>query len=962
MERPAGMPGKGGRQMFAAGVLTGVCVLVFSMGFRFLRADRVSGKQRSFTYLAFTAGFWDLGIILYSSGYLNENGWIGIYLTETAICFVFFFIVMYFSNVMNFNSKMSLAIQTTMMLLALAAAALLFNGMFIEVSYSADGTPRCSIVKGVYFYLYMSYNVVAPLLIVAQLANAYRYAIFRRDRRQAITFSVYMICAIFFLLLRFYVPASYVPGCLVQFIGLYMLYNFSRRYSTNAINTINVAEYVYSSIKTPFLFLSHGGKVLLVNNGALGFFGKTEREISSMNVRDLFRFNGGFQDFSVARKDNLITNFEVSSAWSDAFCHIEVTYIYDRYDELICAIFLVNDETERNRFVNELKESKTAAELANASKSSFLAKMSHEIRTPMNAVIGMSELASREYGRPEGLQYLMEIKSAGNNLLSIINDILDFSKIEAGGLELVETAYDFPSLLNDLSNIIRVSIGDRPISFMTDVSRDIPGRITGDETRVRQVLLNVLTNAVKYTAEGFVKLSASHDKLENDRIRLRFTVEDSGIGIRDEDMDNMFKDFVRIDQKRNAGIMGTGLGLAITRSLCQAMGGDITVSSTYGEGSTFAISLLQACSDFTPVREADWASRSGRSDPVVNGFTAREARILIVDDNATNLKVAEGLLMPYGSRIDTCLSGAEAIRLAGTTCYDIVFMDHMMPEMDGIETTKAMREMFPDHYLNAPIIALTANAVVGMRDMFLNSGFSDYLAKPIQISKLNDMMERWIPHGKRDPDAPPPRRGCGGDSPDFEIGGLNVPRGLAMTGGSKAVYLEVLSLFCKDAAARLEELDAPSGGHDPGEFINHTHSLKSALSSIGAEGLSNEAAALEDAGRNGEAELIGAALGGFRESVAGLIGSVLAFLGECPAGSAGTPVDPVSLDDGLLCRLQTALDSEDIAEVDTILDGLCRGASGTGSAAVLEEISDCVLLSEFGKASAMVGRLRRQDA
>jgi signal transduction histidine kinase/CheY-like chemotaxis protein/HPt (histidine-containing phosphotransfer) domain-containing protein len=930
------------------------------MGLRFVRAaHRDSGRQRCFTYLAFTAGFWDLGIILYSSGFLGGDGWIGIYLTETAISVVFFFISLYFTNVMRFDSRLSTAIQAALLALGAGAVGLLFSARFIEVGL-VGGAPACSVAKGAPLYLYMAYNAAAPLLIVAQLAAAYRNANYRRDRRQAMNFSVYMVCAIFFLLLRFYVPASYVPGCLVQFLGLYMLYNFSRRYSTNAINAINVAEYVYSSIKTPFLFLSQGGDVLLANNGALAFFGKTEREISSMNVRDLFRFGEGFRDFSARREGNPLAHFEASSAWSDARCRIEVTYVYDRFDELICAIFLVNDETERNRIVDELKEAKTEAERANASKSSFLAKMSHEIRTPMNAVIGMSELASREYGSPEGLQYIMEIKSAGNNLLSIINDILDFTKIEAGGLELVDAPYDFPSLLNDLSNIIRVSIGDRPIRFETDVSREIPGRITGDESRVRQVLLNVLTNAVKYTPEGFVRLSARHERLDGDGIRLTFTVEDSGIGIRDEDMERMFADFVRIDMKRNAAIVGTGLGLAITRSLCQAMGGDITVSSRYGEGSAFTITLLQACTDFTPAGDAGWAGGSGRAAAAVAGFTAREARVLIVDDNATNLKVAEGLLLPYLCRIDTCLSGAEAIRLAAAARYDVVFMDHMMPEMDGIEATNAIRGMGPGRGGDVPVIALTANAVVGMREMFLGSGFSDYLAKPIQLSKLNDMMDKWIPREKRDVGAPP--AALPADPADFAIDGLDVPRGLAMTGGSEAVYLDVLSLFCKDAAARLKELGAPAAGDDLRAFVNHAHALKSALSSIGAAGLSKEAAALEEAGRAGDMAAIGGALGGFRESLSGLVGSVSGFLKDREGRAAVSPAGAAPLDGGLLGRLRAALDSEDIAEVDATLEELCRAGRGTGAEPVLAAIADSVLLSEFGEASAMVGSLLLNDA
>jgi CheY-like chemotaxis protein len=381
--------------------------------------------------------------------------------------------------------------------------------------------------------------------------------------------------------------------------------------------------------------------------------------------------------------------------------------------------------------------------------------MSHEIRTPMNAVIGMSELADREYGKAEGMQYIAEIKAAGKNLLSIINDILDFSKIEAGSLELNPAPYELGSLLNDALNIIRVYLDDKPIAFETDIATDIPALLIGDETRVRQVLLNVLSNAAKCTREGFVKFIASHERVGSEAVKLSFSIADSGVGIKPEDMDKLFGDFTRFDQKRNTGIEGTGLGLAITRSLCLAMDGDITVASEYGKGSVFTVTLTQAWTDFAPLGEISGKAYA-RTENAAARFIAPAARLLIADDNVANLKVAEGLLAPYRSRVDTCLSGAEAVRLARETPYDIIFMDHMMPEMDGMEATAAIRALEGDRFQTVPIIALTANAVVGMRETFLQNGFSDYLPKPIELAKLNEMMGKWIPtrSGRR----PKPRR------------------------------------------------------------------------------------------------------------------------------------------------------------------------------------------------------------
>jgi signal transduction histidine kinase/CheY-like chemotaxis protein len=392
------------------------------------------------------------------------------------------------------------------------------------------------------------------------------------------------------------------------------------------------------------------------------------------------------------------------------------------------------------------------AEAANQSKSLFLARMSHEIRTPMNAIIGMSELASREYGKPQSLEYIAGIQQAGHNLLAIINDILDFSKIEAGSLQFNPAPYAAASLLNDVMTIIRVRLQDKPVSLQTDIDARLPATLIGDETRVRQVLLNLLSNAVKYTAQGFIKFSARGENSGPDSVKLIFGIEDSGAGIHPEDIDSLFGDFVRVNEKRNIGIEGTGLGLAITRRLCRAMDGDVVVESEYGKGSLFTATLKQKFSDAAPMGPlGSVGARHGKGISHIR-FTAPGARILIVDDVSTNLKVASGLLSPYGARIDICNDGAEALSMVQAHKYDLVLMDHMMPGMDGIEATERIRQL--PNLRSLPIVMLTAGAVSGMREMFLSKGLDDYLSKPIEIAKLNEIMEKWIPADKKQ--KPPP--------------------------------------------------------------------------------------------------------------------------------------------------------------------------------------------------------------
>jgi signal transduction histidine kinase len=323
------------------------------------------------------------------------------------------------------------------------------------------------------------------------------------------------------------------------------------------------------------------------------------------------------------------------------------------------------------------------AEQANKAKSIFLSKMSHEIRTPMNAIIGLGELAQREVDRTKAAQYISGIKNAGASLLGIINDILDFSKIESGTLPILPAPYETASLINDILTIISVRIAETPLELILDISPDIPGHMVGDSGRIRQILLNLLSNAVKYTKRGFIKFSASSEKIDDDALRLTFVVQDSGIGISKQDMPLLFKEFKRIDEKRNSAIEGTGLGLAIADSLCRSMGGEITVESEYGKGSIFTATMLQTVTYWSTMGEIKGVSQTYAESQRIT-FIAPEAELLIVDDFQSNLLVAEGLLAPYRMRVTTCLNGRQAVELVKNRRFDLVLMDHMMPEMDGV--------------------------------------------------------------------------------------------------------------------------------------------------------------------------------------------------------------------------------------------------------------------------------------
>ncbi len=416
-------------------------------------------------------------------------------------------------------------------------------------------------------------------------------------------------------------------------------------------------------------------------------------------------------------------------------------------DALMRERLAVLEELEKSQAA--LKEALQKAESADKAKSEFLANMSHEIRTPINAVLGMNELIARESTEPAIQAYSTNVADAGNALLALVNDVLDFSKIEAGRMEIIPADYELNILLREVKNMLTTKCADKGIKFVVKNNPDVPNNLFGDEVRIRQVLVNILNNAVKYTDSGSVTLDINYEPLDDGRLTLILSAIDTGIGIREEDIPLLFESFKRIDLDVNRKREGSGLGLNIAKSFIELMGGTINVTSVYGYGSTFTVRIPQEYKGDAKIGifNSDTAS-SAKKKKYVASFVAKDTRILVVDDVAMNLKVIKGLLKQTEINVDTAASGQECLDAIALAKYDLVLLDHMMPEMDGIEVMRQFTSDKTHPNQDTPVIMLTANAIIGAREEYLNIGFADYLSKPVHPDELETMIIKHIPAEK----------------------------------------------------------------------------------------------------------------------------------------------------------------------------------------------------------------------
>lgn len=610
----------------------------------------------------------------------------------------------------------------------------------------------------------------------------------------------------------------------------------------------NAKNYIIDNLKEAVIVTDADHRFLFFNSMADKIITSINKEQGYSTDDKIYAFIQGSQDF-----------FD----WKDRHYQVEETVLKD--NELIQGYMMtivdVTKIIEQNHLMKRLV---LQTEDANRAKTNFVSNMSHEIRTPMNSIVGITEILLRSRHSPKEQEYLLNIQSSGRVLLTIINDVLDCSKMEAGKMQLFDEPYDTCSLFHDLRISMENRIGHSGLELIYDIDQDIPCKLKGDMGRIRQVIINLVNNAIKYTEKGSVRFSVHVRQKNTDKVMLYYEVADTGIGIRKEDQKILFDAFQRVEMDRNRYVEGTGLGLTISQNLVNMMGGVIEVESEYGKGSRFFFTIEQTIIDPTPVSAVNY---NGQKDNVTEKeaeclFIAPEAHILLVDDNELNLVVAKELLKPLRMQIDTAENGLQAVKMVRGSQYDLVLMDHMMPVMDGIVATKTIRELPDEKYKKLPIIALTANAMVDARKEFLNAGMNGFVAKPIDFTRICNQLKLWLPKELvQEVPGEEAKQLLMNDISDSEIQPENPETGFSFEEGvkhcgSKAALMKTIRIFYRTIDSKANKIEQCLKEGLISDYVIEVHALKSSALLIGAVPLSEAAKELEDYGKQGKTEVL----------------------------------------------------------------------------------------------------------
>ena len=609
--------------------------------------------------------------------------------------------------------------------------------------------------------------------------------------------------------------------------------------------------------------------------------------------------------------------------------------------------FYIMVENPDAALVEMLKKETQRADVANQAKTTFLAHMSHEIRTPINAILGMNEMILRESNEKHIIEYAGDVKGATNSLLGIINDILDITKIEAGKVTIIPVEYSFSGMMEEVISMMNFRAKSKKLRFIIDIDEDIPDKLRGDDIRNKQILMNLLSNAIKYTKEGSVTLQAKLMEGTNDKkAEIFFSVADTGIGIKPEDIERLYIPFERIEEKRNRKIEGTGLGMSIVMQLLNMLGGKMMITSEYGKGSEFSFTLKQDVIDPTPIGKIDFESKSMQAKHnYAVLFEAPKAKILAVDDNDINRKVFRSLLKKTKIQIDEAASGKECLELVKENHYDIIFMDHMMPEMDGVETFKILKEMKDYPCEHTPVVILTANAIAGSKAKYMTMGFQAFLPKPVDVNKLEVVIERLLKKDlieyKKPKEAPGQEENMADELPAVYGIDWNYAKGHF---NEREDLMEALRMFYMSIDSEAKELERLYASlYEPEGMKNYctkVHSMKNSAMLLGIIPLGGMAKGLEDGSRNKEADVVEALHSVFLGkwcAYKDLLSEIFKVDEQKDAGAHSEEIEAV------IVKIKAAAEDMDIDTLDVLLKELEKYSFAGEESEKIEKIKDAIV-------------------
>lgn len=883
-------------------ILVILATLCFYMGIKFFVTEKDSVKIRKYIFaiglcigtwclcygcIGFCGGHTDVAYMLRRIGIIGVNGYL----------FTFMYFVTEMAKLKPFLGRSLCTLAGIISIVDWWLFSQPVVDEFVEIDGWLTWYAMPGIARGIH-NIYVAYLFFVPAvlgIIAHKRAETKRQKAFLRLLYVA---SLILIAGsvpdtFFYLIKTTAIPTSGMAASISFFVTIYG----AKKLNAFDITISNIVQQIYESVNVGVLVFDTKEKLMQCNpcGEKLLNIKPSKQTIGELFVIEEKEAQKYFEGITAEKSAEELT---VRTRGEGRVCSIKTTAAVDNYKEPYCFVTVVYDLTREEEMLEEVKK-------ANKAKSEFLANMSHEIRTPLTAVLGMNEMIIKESHESEIIGYANDVQAAGKMLFSLINDVLDFSKIESGKMELVPAKYNASSMINDLVNMTSTLATEKNLEFKVNVNRELPAELYGDETRVRQVIVNLLTNAVKYTKKGSVSLDFDFKKTDKFSIDMIVKVKDSGVGIKDEDKEKLFDAFTRVDEKKNKTIQGTGLGLSITMSFVKLMGGNIELESEYGKGSTFIVTLPQkyegneVIGDLKERIEVSKNNNGGQNAPLY----APNVHILVVDDVKMNCKVFKGILKSTHIKIDEAGSGAEAIQKCAKNRYDLIFMDHMMPEMDGIECLHELEGDANNLNLNVPVISLTANAIAGMKEMYLKEGFADYLTKPIIERNLVNIIKKHLPKEKYSLKAPemesyerptaisydssrsgalPGNKRAAGtaqaagtvktaetakisdrgnqnqETPSkrsivdslSEIKEINIDQGLMYCMEDEEMLAEIIKEYA--AGARVKELEEAYNKKDYKSLEINLHALKGSSKTIGAEQLSENFKELEHAAKEGD--------------------------------------------------------------------------------------------------------------